>query len=255
MQRNGSAEHPEEARQIYERYEKAKQVILAETILLVLAIMAVYVVAYAKEAKGSGTEQTPKEAVKTIKQTPPQREKANSESAYPFNHVPEGWENDLTGFQSYTVPEEYAEDGGQFPEVMQQYTYTVCKQNNVDYSKVIALIEMESAYKWDAIGTSQDIGYMQIIQKWHWDRQDRLKCYNLLDPFQNISVGVDYLAELLDKYNGDYEKVFTAYQCGTTGAYRYYFSAGVNASPYAREVLQKADRIQAELEVADSDTH
>lgn len=180
---------------------------------------------------------------------------ATVEYTYPFNATPDGWENDLSDFKQYKIPEEYTADGGYFPDIMQQYTFTICKQNGIEYAKVLALIETESAYKWDAIGNADDVGYMQIIQKYHNDRMERLQCYNLLDPFQNIRVGVDYLAELLEKYNGDYEKVFTAYQCGTYGAYKYWFSAGVNASPYAKQVIERADRIEAELEVAQNDTH
>lgn len=90
---------------------------------------------------------------------------------------------------------------------------------------------------------------MQIVPKWHEDRMERLNCQNLLDPYQNVHVGVDYLAELLDRYGGSYEKALTAYQYGPTGAYKYFFSAGVDASPYAKEVLAVAERIEAELEV------
>ena len=38
---------------------------------------------------------------------------------------------------------------------------------------------------------------MQIQKRYHTARMQRLGCTNLLDPYQNISVGVDYLAELL----------------------------------------------------------
>lgn len=171
--------------------------------------------------------------------------------AYPFNIMSQDWgAEDLVGFVPYQIPQELEMDGGCFPDVMQKYTYIVCNNAGVDYTKALALIEVESGYQWDAVGDSEDTGYMQIVQKWHEDRMERLNCQNLLDPFQNVRVGVDYLAELLEKYGGSYEKALTAYQYGANGAYKYWFSAGVDAPPYAKEVLKTAARIEKEMEVA-----
>jgi soluble lytic murein transglycosylase-like protein len=156
---------------------------------------------------------------------------------------------DLVGFKAYQIPHELEVDGGSFPDVMQKYTYIICNQAGVEYTKVLAMIEIESGYQWGAVGSGGDIGYMQIMQKWHEERMEKLGCGNIYDPFQNIRVGVDYLAELLEKYGGSYEKALTAYQYGPSGAYKYWFSARVNASPYAKEVLAKAARIEEEMEV------
>ena len=153
------------------------------------------------------------------------------------------------GFKSYQIPQEFEENGGCFPDAMQKYTYIICKQAGVEYSKALAVIEVESGYTWDAAGDTADIGYMQIVPKWHMERMERLNCENIKDPYQNVRVGVDYLAELLDRYGGSYEKALTAYQYGPTGADKYFFSAGVDASPYAKEVLAVAERIETELEV------
>lgn len=167
----------------------------------------------------------------------------------PFSTMSIDWSvESLQGFKSYTIPEEYQREGGTLPDVMQKYTYIVSNQAGVDYYIVLAVIEVESRYKWDVIGKQEDVGYMQIVQKYHTERMERLNANNLLDPFQNVRVGVDYLQELLLKYDGNYEKALTAYQKGTSGAYKYYFSAGVDCSPYAKKVLAVAERIRNEVQ-------
>lgn len=135
---------------------------------------------------------------------------------------------------------------------MQKYTYIICNQAGVDYAVVLAMIEVESGYRWDAVGMGDDVGYMQVVQRWHEDRMERLGADNLLDPFQNVRVGVDFMKELLEKYGGSYEKALTAYQYGSTGAYKHVFSAGLDCSKYAEDVLEVADRIRTEL-AADED--
>lgn len=170
------------------------------------------------------------------------------DNQYPFNQMSRDWgAEDIAGFLPYTIPQEYTEAGGAFPDVMQKYTYIICNQNGVDYAVVLAMIEVESDYRWDAAGKTDDVGYMQIVPEWHEDRMERLQADDLLNPFQNVSVGVDFLAELLERYGGDYGKALTAYQYGASGAYKYFFSAGVYSSEYAENVLEIADRIRTEM--------
>ena len=42
----------------------------------------------------------------------------------------------------------------------------------------------------------------------------KLRCTNLLDPYQNVTVAVDYLGELLVQY-GSIDKALTAYNRGS----------------------------------------
>lgn len=230
--------------------------ILAAAVAMVVIVgVSILAAVFSADGQTAAAEQTdtaePEEIrVIIIEQDKPEAE-ASIDDTYPFNIMSKDWgAEDLVGFKPYKIPQEYEADGGCFPDVMQKYTYIICQQAGVDYSKTLALIEIESGYHWDAVGNTADIGYMQIVPKWHKDRMERLNSQNMLDPFQNVRVGVDFLAELLEKYNGSYEKALTAYQYGTSGAYKYWFSAGVDASPYAKEVLAVADRIEAEMEVA-----
>lgn len=164
---------------------------------------------------------------------------------YPYNTMSADWGGeDVAGFTLYAVPQAYAENGGELPEVVQVYTYCLCQQKSIDFATVLGLIEVESAYKWDAVSKNGAKGYMQIMESWHEDRMKRLGVSDILNPYQNISTGLDYLEELLEKYGWDYEKALTAYRWGPSGAYRDYFSAGQSGCDYSEAVLAAAERIR-----------
>ena len=227
---------------------------VAVVVIVCVSILAAVFSAKGSTAEAGSTETAEPEEIRVIviEADKPAGETtaASIDDTYPFNIMSRDWDGeDLVGFKAYQIPHELEVDGGSFPDVMQKYTYIICNQAGVEYTKVLAMIEIESGYQWGAVGSGGDIGYMQIMQKWHEERMEKLGCGNIYDPFQNIRVGVDYLAELLEKYGGSYEKALTAYQSGPSGAYKYWFSAGVNASPYAKEVLAKAARIEEEMEV------
>ena len=64
---------------------------------------------------------------------------------------------------------------------------------------VMAIIERESKGDQNATNGSCK-GLMQISEKWHTDRMDRLGVTDIYDTVGNIRVGVDYLSELFLKY-------------------------------------------------------
>ena len=98
-----------------------------------------------------------------------------------FDTMSEDWgSDDLEGFVFYDLPEQYA-DKGYFPEKMQIYTRCLCKQYDVPYALVLAIIEQESGYEFDKTGDGgQSKGYMQIYEKWHTDRMQNLGCTDLI---------------------------------------------------------------------------
>lgn len=63
-----------------------------------------------------------------------------------------------------------------------------------------AVIETESGGNPDAVGDLGEIGLMQVYPKYHMNRAEHLKVYNLFEPYGNIIVGTDYLAELFQEY-------------------------------------------------------
>lgn len=105
---------------------------------------------------------------------------------------------------------------------LQDYIFDICDSYNVDPELIVSMIFHESSFRSGVIGTN-DSGYsyglMQIMPRWNQDRMDRLKCQDLLDPYQNVLVGTDLIAEYIEKGRG-VEWALMAYNGGPSYADR-----------------------------------
>ena len=127
---------------------------------------------------------------------------------------------------------------------MQIYTRCLCKQNDVPYALVLAIIEHESGYEFDKVGDGgQSKGYMQIYEKWHTDRMKRLNCTDIMNPYQNVRVGIDFLSYLLKKY-GTVQDALAAYNYGEKGAREHLWSNGVYVYSYNSAIMQRMKEIE-----------
>lgn len=167
---------------------------------------------------------------------------------YPYNTLAQDWESDeLNGFKEYTISSKYKQYGGELPLIVQQHLYVICKRYGFEYDTALAVMEIESGYRWDAVSSCGAVGYMQVIPKHHEERMERLGITDVKDPFQNVVVAVDYLAELQDRFE-NMDKVLTAYTYGVTGAYRHVWNAGLESCEYSRKVRKTARRIRKKLQ-------
>jgi soluble lytic murein transglycosylase-like protein len=127
-------------------------------------------------------------------------------------------------------------------EDLQDHIFRLCEKNNIDPALVIAMIKRESSYNANTIGDNgNSFGLMQIQPRWHQGRMDRLGCSNLLDPYQNVTVGIDFLAELFAK-GKPVEWVLMAYNGGMAYANKNW-NAGVTSS-YANKVLETRNNLK-----------
>lgn len=118
---------------------------------------------------------------------------------------------------------------------LQDYIIRTCHDYGVDPAVVMAMIKKESNYNPSNMGDGgRAYGLMQIHPRWHSGRMQRLGCTELLDPYHNVTVGIDYLAELYKKYDCDYAKALTAYNQGSYKG---------TVTQYAKAVLAVAERI------------
>lgn len=118
---------------------------------------------------------------------------------------------------------------------VQDHIFTECEKHNINPAVIIAMIERESNFNTYALGDDgRAAGLMQIQAKWHLQRMIALDCTDLFDPCKNVTVGIDYLAELLNKY-GAIDKALTAYNQGS------YKGSVAN---YAKEILRKAGELE-----------
>lgn len=125
-------------------------------------------------------------------------------------------------------------------EDLQLHIIGLCEEYHIDPAIILAMCFRESSYNPSAIGDSgNSLGLMQIQPRWNQERMQELGCMDLLDPYQNVTVGVDILAWQLDRYDGDLAKALVAYNQG-------HFNGTV--TQYAKEVLAKAEEIKAVTE-------
>lgn len=97
---------------------------------------------------------------------------------------------------------------------LQEHIKGLCDDYGVDMPLVLAIIGQESNYRPDAVGDNgNSLGLMQIQPRWHQARMDDLGVTDLLDPYQNVTVGIDLLAELISENKGT-EWAVAAYNAG-----------------------------------------
>lgn len=121
----------------------------------------------------------------------------------------------------------------------QEYIEVISEQYNVCPELIMAIVETESSGRSDAINGDCK-GLMQISERWHKDRMERLGVTDLLDPYSNILVGVDYLMELAEQY-GDLLLVLMIYN-GTSDAHERMESG--NYTKYATSIIDRSIELE-----------
>ena len=120
---------------------------------------------------------------------------------------------------------------------LQEFTYYLSAAYEVDYSLILALIDVESGFNPTAISSTGDYGLMQINQCNAGYLQERVGAADLLNPYDNIKGGLYILRGLFEKY-GDSARVLMAYNMGERGAARLW-EQGIFESNYSKSVLQR----------------
>ena len=123
----------------------------------------------------------------------------------------------------------------------QAYIANLCREKEVSVPLVLAVIAKESDFDAKLVADGgHSFGLMQIQPQWHRERMRDLGVTDLLDPAQNIRVGIDYLSELLSLGKGE-EYAVMFYNGGEIHA-NYYAKRG-EMSAYCTEVMRMRDCI------------
>lgn len=121
-------------------------------------------------------------------------------------------------------------------EELQLHIIREAELYGIDPAIIFAMAFYESTYNPEAVnGGGYTLGLLQVQPYWHEDRMDRLGCPDMLDPYQNVTVAVNYLAEQIARYDGDVAKGITAYNQG-------HYAGTVTY--YAKAVLNKAAKLE-----------
>lgn len=118
---------------------------------------------------------------------------------------------------------------------LQLHIIAEAEAHGIDPAIIVAMAWKESTYNAGAIGDGgNSYGLCQIQPRWHYSRMQKLGCTDLLDPYQNVTVAIDYLCELLNRY-GSIDKALTAYNRGSYNG---------TVTSYANTVMAKAEGLE-----------
>jgi hypothetical protein len=151
------------------------------------------------------------------------------------------------GVESVTKPqaEEVKFYNVPLSEEIQLHVFAECEKYNIAPNLIFAIMWRESRFDEYAVSPHGAIGLMQVAPQWHWDRMERLGCHDLYNPYQNITVGIDYVAELKEE-NDDVIWVILAYRHGRDTATEM-FEDNI-LTWYVVDILEKASELQREVE-------
>ncbi|MFT9496416.1 lytic transglycosylase domain-containing protein [Anaerosolibacter sp.] len=125
---------------------------------------------------------------------------------------------------------------------------------------VLAVMDQESSFNKDAVGTSEDRGLMQIIpetEAWlckKYGEQFGISYdpKRIFDEDYNIALGTIYLWHLYKAYPENYHRIFTEYNRGYYKAANYYKEKGHYMTTYSKKVMEKMKKYE-ELESLEGD--
>ena len=121
---------------------------------------------------------------------------------------------------------------------LQRYIIETCEEYMINPSIIIAMCFYESSFNADAIGDNGEcMGLMGISPRWCWPEMEKLNCYNMRDPYQNVTVGIDILAQKMAKYDGNPEMALMSYNAGDAGAHRLWFDKGIYSTTYSSNIM------------------
>ena len=123
----------------------------------------------------------------------------------------------------------------------QKFIDEKCNNYGLSTNVVMGVIKKESSFNTSIMGDNGEAyGLMQVQKKWHRARMRKLGVTDLLECYNNVSVGIDYLAELYKANNGNWHKTLMAYNGGQAYANRRV------TTYYSRTVMQYAEQFKKE---------
>ncbi|MDO4730962.1 MAG: transglycosylase SLT domain-containing protein [Clostridia bacterium] len=128
---------------------------------------------------------------------------------------------------------------------LQEYTFNLCKDNNISYELILGLMYYESKFdpyvvSYNTNG-SYDSGIMQINS---CNKEYLRKTYgitNLIDPYENIFAGISMISDDILKYGEN--DALMVYNMGLGGYYNA-VGRGIYSTTYSNEVLSKKQEIE-----------
>ena len=122
------------------------------------------------------------------------------------------------------------------------YIEDVAGEYGISPELIEAVIYYESSGDPECHSEAGAVGLMQIIPKHHRERMERLGVSDLTDPYDNILVGTDIIAELAEEYEA-YDAL-AAYNCGEYSQTFKKVLAGEKTWSYSEKILTMATELE-----------
>lgn len=129
---------------------------------------------------------------------------------------------------------------------LQEYIYELCAEEHVPMSLIIAMIDHESRFNPEAISRTNDYGLMQINEVNHESLEERYRCADMFNPYQNVFCGIKVIGSYIETY-GDYTKALMAYNMGNYGA-RKAWDNGITSTAYTDLILGLMHEYEQEVQ-------
>lgn len=162
--------------------------------------------------------------------------------------------NDTNIEETYFTPVSYNEEfipyDVNLSSDLQKYIIDICDDYHISPSLVMSVIYYESNCDPNVCGDDgYTYGLMGINTKWCKDIMEKVGCYDMTDPYQNVTVGIDILANKLYKYDGNPEMALMAYNAGDYGANKYWFSNYIYSTEYSRKIMSMTQKLEEMREI------
>jgi soluble lytic murein transglycosylase-like protein len=95
-------------------------------------------------------------------------------------------------------------------DTLQSYADTAEEETGVPADLIMSVINSESSFDPEKVSKTGAMGLMQLMPA----ISKKYGVTDPLDPVQNIRAGAKYLADLLERYDGNQELALAAYQAG-----------------------------------------
>lgn len=143
------------------------------------------------------------------------------------------WETGDLNFKAYDVKMLLTE---------QEFLFYLCKGYDLDYTLMMAVVQVESDFDKELVSSTNDYGYMQINKMNHAELTKVLGVTDYLDPEQNMRAGCYIFRKLFEKYQQP-NLVLMAYNMGETGAKRLW-REGIYETEYTKKVFSAQKKLQ-----------
>ena len=126
---------------------------------------------------------------------------------------------------------------------LQDYIRELCEKNGIPMSLVIAIIDVESSFRANAVSSTNDYGLMQINKCNHKWLSEHHGITDILDPYQNVYSGITLFVQ---NYKGNLSKALMVYNLGAAKASRLW-NEGTYETSYSRKVLSTMEVYENEI--------